>query len=151
MFSLQQEMDNQALRKWPANLHGKKLLLMELLEGVWSQLTKGKKSHRFSNWWKSVLKFADGFWLCGFRLGYLGKADMGPKLGEAEDCVILESDDMNKVTQHFVKVTQHFVNVAVSIFGISVVGGTIPYVCRRWFISPSVAINRLVRTPFAMV
>ncbi|KAL0774428.1 hypothetical protein Bca101_039579 [Brassica carinata] len=76
---------------------------------------------------------------------------MRPKIGEAEDCVILEGDDMSKVTQHFVKVTQHFVNVAVSIFGISVVGGTIPSVCRRWFISPSVAINRLVRTHFAMV
>ncbi|CAN6842101.1 unnamed protein product [Brassica oleracea] len=76
---------------------------------------------------------------------------MGPKIGEAEDCVILEGDDMSKVTQHFVKVTQHFVNAAVSIFDISAVGGTIPYVCRRWFISPSVAINCLVRTPFAMV
>ncbi|CAN6809747.1 hypothetical protein YC2023_033897 [Brassica napus] len=64
---------------------------------------------------------------------------------------MIEGDDMSKVTQHFVKDTQHFVNATVSIFGISVVGGTIPSVCRRWFISPSVAINRLVRTPFAMV
>ncbi|KAF2605438.1 hypothetical protein F2Q70_00027994 [Brassica cretica] len=84
---------------------------------------KGKeKCHRSSNWWKSALEFADGFWLCGSRLGYLGRADMGPKIGEAEDCVILEGDDMSKVTQHFVKVTQHFVNVAVSIFDISAVG-----------------------------
>ncbi|KAF2579270.1 hypothetical protein F2Q68_00000064 [Brassica cretica] len=102
-----------------------------IIGGRLESTNKGKeKSHRSSNWWKSVLKLE-------MSSGYV---DPG-----------LEGDDMSKVTQHFVKDTQHFVNAAVSIFGISVVGGTIPSVCRRWFISPSVAINRLVRTPFAMV
>ncbi|KAF3515183.1 hypothetical protein F2Q69_00000097 [Brassica cretica] len=120
-----------------------------IVGGRLESTNKGKeKSHRSSNWWKSVLELQMS---SGYVDPGLGRADMGPKIGEVEDCVILEGDDMSKVTQHFVKDTQHFVNAAVSIFGISVVGGTIPSVCRRWFISLSVAINRLVRTPLAMV